>query len=126
MRFRRILAGLVDIILFVFIALAPTFAADAWFPEYMDSPAGQPPTPLMGATLLWLMITMLFYFPAFESSVLKATPGKLLLGLQVGRPNGDRLSFVQAFYRMVFGPLAMWYLPSYRRRLSGDSIVTYR
>ncbi|KAA1182445.1 RDD family protein [Rhizobium tropici] len=126
MRFRRILAGLVDLILLVFMALAPTFAADAWFPEYMDSPAGQPPTPLMGATLLWLMITLLFYFPAFESSMLQATPGKLLFGLKVALPNGDRLSFVQAFYRMVFGPLAIWYLPSYRRRFSGDSIVTYR
>lgn len=126
MRLRRILAGMIDLVLLVFVAFTPTFVADAWLPEYMDSPAGKPPTPLMGATLLWLMIALLCYFPTFESSVLKATPGKLLMGLQVVRPNGDRLSFVQAVYWAALGPFAIWYLPSYRRRLSGEAIVTDR
>lgn len=126
MIFRRALAGIIDILLLILVALAPTFTADAWFPDYMDAPAGQPPTPLMGVTLLWLMVVLLCYFPAFESSRLMATPGKLLMRLKVVRPNGERLTFMQAFYRMAFGPLAIWFLPWYRDRFSGGATVADR
>lgn len=126
MLFRRILAGIVDVPLLIFLALAPTFAGDAWFPQYMDSPAGQPPTPLLGFTLLWLMTVLFCYYPVFESSSLMATPGKLLMRLKVMRPNGERMTLQQAFYRMACGPLAVWFLPWYRDRLSGGATVVNR
>ncbi len=126
MFFKRIIAGIVDLVLLSGVALAPTFIADAWWPQYMDAPAGQPPTPLMGATLLWLALVLLCYFPGFESSALMATPGKLLMGLKVARRNGERMTFMQAFYRMCFGPLVIWFLPLYRDRFSGGATVSDR
>jgi uncharacterized RDD family membrane protein YckC len=55
-----------------------------------------------------------------------ATPGKLLMRLKVVRRNGERLTFTQALYRMVFGPLAIWFLPWYRDHHSGGAVVRDR
>ncbi len=126
MIFKRIVAGIVDLILLISVAFAPTFIAAEWLPQYMDATAGQPPTPLMGITLLWLASVLFCYFPAFESSAFMATPGKLLMRLKVVRRNGERLTFTQALYRMVFGPLAIWFLPWYRDHFSGGAIVKDR
>lgn len=49
MFFRLMTAGILDLILLIFIAIGPVSAAIAWFPEYMDAPVGHPLTPLMGA-----------------------------------------------------------------------------
>lgn len=92
MVFKRIVAGIVDLILLISVAFAPTFIAAEWLPQYMDAPAGQPPTPLMGVTLLWLASVLFCYFPAFESSAFMATPGKLLMRLKVVRRTGERLT----------------------------------
>lgn len=126
MIFRRIVASMIDVILMVGIAFAPNILASIWLPAYMDAPAGQPPTPLMGAGFLWAAIVLFCYFPSFESSAIQATPGKFLMRLKVTRPDGGRISFVQGLYRMVFGPFAIWYLPSYRSRFSGGALVTTR
>lgn len=126
MIFKRIIAGIVDLILLISVAFAPTFIAAEWLPQYMDAPAGQPPTPLMGVTLLWLASVLFCYFPAFESSAFMATPGKLLMRLKVVRRTGERLTYTQALYRMVFGPLAIWFLPWYRDHFSGGAIVKGR
>lgn len=123
---RRLAAGAIDIALLVTTALAPVLVAASYLPHLMDSPAGQPPTPLMGATLLWMIVTLLWYFPGFESSALMATPGKLAMGLKVVQAVGRRLEFTQALYRMVFGPLALWFLPLYRDRMSGGARVIDR
>jgi uncharacterized RDD family membrane protein YckC len=42
-----------------------------------------------------------FYFPIFESSVLKATPGKALLNMLVLTESGERVSFKSAFIRFA-------------------------
>lgn len=42
-----------------------------------------------------------FYFPFFESSALKATPGKALLNMVVLTESGDRASFKAAFIRYI-------------------------
>ncbi len=38
MIFKRILAGIIDLILLICVALAPIFIAVAWLPQYMDAP----------------------------------------------------------------------------------------
>ena len=73
---------------------------------------GFTPTPLMGITLLWIAIPVLCYSPGFESSLLKAAPGKFLMGLKVIRDNGERLSFVQALYRWQ-ATLVRWIVSSF-------------
>lgn len=84
MLLRRLAAGVIDVILMSTMALSPLFLAAAFLPGYMDAPAGQPPTLLMGATLLWMIVVLLWYFPGFESSRLMATPGKFLMRLKAG------------------------------------------
>ncbi|ASG23364.1 RDD family protein [Nitrospirillum viridazoti] len=68
------------------------------------SPDGQVDFPLTASitnSLIWLL-----YSTIFISSPLKATPGKRLMRLTVGRPDGGRLSFSQAFARIgVLFPL---------------------
>lgn len=123
---RRITAGIIDYILLLSAAFAPIILTAIWFPEHMDAPQGQPPTPLMWVTLLWLAFTLLCFFPAFESSRLMATPGKLLMRLKVVRENGGPLSFMQAFYRMALGPLLLRFGPPHIHQMSGGAIVIDR
>lgn len=123
---RRIIAGIIDLIFLFCVVFAPIILAAIWMPKYMDAPPGQPPTPLMGITLLWIIFPLLCYFPAFESSRLKATPGKFILRLKVVRGHDEQLSFMQAFYRITFGPLFLWFLPLYRHRMSGGTVVINR
>ena len=126
MLLRRLAAGVIDVILMSTMALSPLLLAATFLPGYMDAPAGQPPTLLMGATLLWMIVVLLWYFPGFESCRLMATPGKLLMRLKVVQASGRKLEFTQALYRMVFGPLVLWFLPLYRERMSGGAKVIDR
>ena len=50
---------------------------------------------IVGLIVQWL------YFAWFESSASMATPGKMLLGLQVTDESGDRISFSKATLRLV-------------------------
>ncbi|RZA03436.1 MAG: hypothetical protein EOP11_16095 [Proteobacteria bacterium] len=52
--------------------------------------------PVIGGALVWF-----FYAPFLESSALKATIGKNLMGIQVGTIEGQRLSFGSAFLREI-------------------------
>ncbi len=49
---------------------------------------------------LYLTVLVPAYFAGFESSRLRATPGKLLLGLAVVDPLGERISFRRALWRV--------------------------
>jgi uncharacterized RDD family membrane protein YckC len=53
------------------------------------------------AFLLCIITVGFLYFSLFESSSLMATPGKLLLGIQVSDEQGARLSFRTALLRTV-------------------------
>lgn len=50
---------------------------------------------------IWIFIIILpwLYFAIFESSKLKATPGKIVLGMAVTTLNGDDISFTKATVR---------------------------
>jgi uncharacterized RDD family membrane protein YckC len=52
--------------------------------------------PVVGGLIVWF-----FYAPFFESSVIRATIGKKLMGIQVSDVAGGRLSFKAAFLRSV-------------------------
>jgi uncharacterized RDD family membrane protein YckC len=85
--FRRFVAFVLDgFFVFFLIALALP-----WF--------GNPNHPFQEGSILWL--SYLLYHGAFESSSLRATPGKWLLGLRVCGPDRRRLSFVRACARKV-------------------------
>jgi uncharacterized RDD family membrane protein YckC len=126
MIFRRLFSYLIDFILIIPISVLPLVLSFVFFDEYMDAPAGQPPTPLMLAGLLWFALSIFGYFPLFECSPMRATPGKFLAGLKVVQSTGERLSFIQAFYRMAFGPLAVWFIPGKRAEFSGGARVVRR
>lgn len=126
MIFRRLLSYLIDLALIIAISPLPLVLSLLFFDEYMDAPVGEPPTPLMLFDLLWFAGTIFGYFPLFESSPLQATPGKLAAGLKVVQSTGERLALHQAFYRMAFGPLAVWFIPGKRAEFSGGSRVVRR
>ena len=52
--------------------------------------------PLLGGVLV-----VIFYYPVFESSRIRATIGKHLMGIQVADVNGNRLSFRTACLRLL-------------------------
>lgn len=52
--------------------------------------------PLIGGVLLWFL-----YAPFLESSVIRATIGKKLMGVQVVGPSGGRISFRAAMVRAL-------------------------
>lgn len=74
---RRVLANLLDGL----IMFGPAFIASIIIPFW-------------GSLILFFL-----YKPVFESSPLKATPGKALLGMIVISDEGSRLTFKQAFVR---------------------------
>jgi uncharacterized RDD family membrane protein YckC len=47
------------------------------------------------------VIAAFLYYPVFESSALQATPGKKLMGIQVGDSRGARISFRMATVRWI-------------------------
>ena len=98
----RFVANFIDNILMVLIALAP--AALMGFPM------------LLGVEYQWTTdviqeavnaiigicygLALIIYFPAFESSIWQATPGKKLLNLIVTDLNGERIGFGKASVRL--------------------------
>lgn len=52
-------------------------------------------------SLGWFVVVGLFYFPLFESSTLRATPGKMVFRLYVSRRDGSPLSLAQALLRHI-------------------------
>lgn len=52
--------------------------------------------PLLGGVILSLL-----YWPVFESSALRGTPGKVLMGLAITDEAGGRIGFKQAFIRYL-------------------------
>lgn len=64
-------------------------------------------TPQTGAAFYLKLTLQLAYWPLFESSVLQATPGKLLCRLRVADLAGRRLSFPRAFVRNVAKVLSL-------------------
>ena len=67
------------------------------------------------------------YFSLFHASILKATPGKRAFSAQVVRLNGSRLSYAQAFCRLVLTvilPFGIVTIPfSTRRQALHDMIM---
>ena len=127
MVFRRSLARVIDIILLVLVALAPIFMGDALSPTgSIEPPPGEPPSVSLILAWVWMLAVLVCYFPSFESSPLAASPGKLVMGLKVVQRNGQRMNFKQALFRVIYGPLVMWFLPLYRDRYSGGAVVTNR
>lgn len=65
--------------------------------------------------LLAMMLTLLLgsglYFSIFESSSMRATPGKRLLGLYVTDLNGNRISFARASGRFFAGKFFVLAVP---------------
>ncbi|WP_184801661.1 RDD family protein [Nitrospirillum iridis] len=72
------------------------------FPDHSPgTEADFPVTASIVNTLIWVA-----YCTGFTSSALQATPGKRLMRLKVGRPDGSRLSPARAFARVgVLMPL---------------------
>ena len=86
---KRFAAAIVDLMI-VFAAIA---ALSSTWPNLSQ---------LWRTALAWLLLegTLLsFYQAAFESSSLQATPGKLLLGLNVTDIHGNRVRFPRALAR---------------------------
>jgi uncharacterized RDD family membrane protein YckC len=67
--------------------------------------------------LAWIFATPIIYFAVFESSIIQATPGKILLRLKVTDINGNRLSiarsFVRSFVRVLTGLVPLLWLISF-------------
>lgn len=45
------------------------------------------------------LVTYLIYFAAFESSSRQGTPGKMAVGIKIGKENGEPISFANALGR---------------------------
>lgn len=88
--------------------------------------------PVAGGLVAWF-----FYAPFLESSALRATIGKKLMGIQVGDVNGHRLTFASALLREVMKLVSsfLFFLPhllalfTERKQamhdLVANSVVTY-
>ena len=50
-----------------------------------------------------VFLTMLLYYPVFESSRMRATPGKYLMKTVLLNEDGSTLSYKQAFLRQLVG-----------------------
>lgn len=53
-------------------------------------------------------LSIILYFSLMESSFLKATFGKFLLGIQVVTINGNRINFLTALLRLFMKSLTWW------------------
>jgi uncharacterized RDD family membrane protein YckC len=57
-------------------------------------------SPVMMFTFIGIIfLAILLYFPLFESSAKQATPGKMAVGIKVGKANGEQISFLNALGR---------------------------
>jgi uncharacterized RDD family membrane protein YckC len=94
--FRRLAARLVD----GFLTLLAAAASFLLFREILGfSPVHAGP-PL--SFYPYLFVFYLFYHALLESSSLQASLGKILLGLKVTDPEGQRISFRRALWRAFF------------------------
>lgn len=123
---RKYVARLIDLVLLVALAIAPLALSIAYLPHLMEAPAGQPPTMLMLFGFVWMAATLFLYMPIFESSSLAASPGKLIMGLRVLKPNGARMDFGQAMMRTLYGPLFLYMFVLKRWELSGRAEIIRR
>lgn len=53
----------------------------------------------MGFAFVLIILMYLLYYPIMESSSKQATLGKMAVGIKVGKSNGERLTFWNAFGR---------------------------
>ena len=109
---RRFTALLIDYLLLCIYAGALFLVSPIVSPFFQKS-AGQ--SELLG--LILLVAPVFLYFFLFEASYLKATPGKLLLGIKVIKTDGTNFnyknSFVRSFIKFIpweFAHFAIWQL----------------
>ncbi len=57
-----------------------------------------------------VLVLSFFYFPIFTSSVMRATPGKYLMGIGVVKPDGSRIDFKTAVIRHLMGYISSFLL----------------
>lgn len=91
----RFLAELIDSFILLIIIFAPVYAFTHFISERN---AGD----FMLIQLVWGIIVTWLYNAGFESSGYRATPGKLLLGMQVLDEQGLKISFFQGTVRYIF------------------------
>lgn len=113
---KRVLAGLVDRLLVLVMALTPvvSFALIIMaFPEAMapiDETASYGNVALSWTMILavsWLALSPLAFWVGFEHSRMGATPGKLLVGLQVEHEDGTRLTLGEAASKYFFSAIPL-------------------
>jgi uncharacterized RDD family membrane protein YckC len=96
----RSLAGLIDLIIFTLIEILVQIVAGYALGLYLVLSGQEIIFPQnLGLIILTIFITC--YAPLFESSNLKATPGKLIFKLKVLSVHGNKLNFTQAFKRNI-------------------------
>lgn len=78
---------------------------------------------LGGVGIFILSLFGLFYFPIFEASPLRATPGKLLLGLVVGDYDMERIRFGRACLRNGYKMVPFLFIPAALLAALGVSAV---
>lgn len=82
----RVAAYLIDYILMVVLIVILAFAVSS-----------------LGAFAIFSVYIVVYvgYMCGFESSEKQATPGKIAVGIRVGNANGDKISFLNAFGRLL-------------------------
>jgi uncharacterized RDD family membrane protein YckC len=112
---RRAFAWLLDMLLLAFVVglavLVLRWGFREWLSHQVLDPAGLRWARWSASrdrlqALLLLAIPFL-YFALLEMLPLQATPGKLLLGCRVRRPDGTRAGFVRILVRTLAKPLSL-------------------
>lgn len=85
-------------------------------------PRWENPWHTQGIALLTMTIPVILYFAICESSAMRASLGKRLLGLVVSRETGGQLSFGSALFRNVvkFTPWEFGHTVAHQAFLSGE------
>jgi uncharacterized RDD family membrane protein YckC len=98
--YQRIVAAVLDGIVFcVAETLFPLIACELVM--YAEPCPGAPAIALSVGAMLISAFVPILSFAAFESSPLKATPGKLVAAIQVVDKSGQRLSYFQALTKQI-------------------------
>lgn len=112
----RLFAATIDLlVLAVPLAIFISFlsVATGISSAFLDLRPGEPPRAILmafGNTFIFISLGFFIlmswlYFAFFESASWRATPGKRLLGLQVGDLRGNRVTFARATVRFCAGRL---------------------
>ena len=99
--FKRLLASMIDGVIILTINIIVQFL---WRVIYaLNLVISQKPIEFPNsAWMIFLALILILYWPLFESSKLKATPGKLLLKLSVLQINGDKFCLSKALERNLY------------------------